>query len=256
MQGQSVDLSNLKIKDIDIDEENNTAVVELNEDELKNVESVRYKILYFAENDNTGKMEALFLGNESDVEVDRQTGTFKIHFNNKKLFALNGTPMAMQVVSDATRKNKDGKKVGGQDICVSNILLNGNPYKLFFARNYPNEKITIIGAVPTNDGTATLPSGELESLKKGDVVTPLYIHFHDEKANYASGKSITIGDNPKFEMISIKNGVFGYMFEFVNPINDSGNINAKEGAICKFKNGKIVKVIHSDYFDDISDLEE
>ena len=255
MQGRSVDLSNLKLKGVGINEENNSVSVELSEDELKNVANVRYKIFFIAENDNTKKMEALFLGNESDVEIDRPNGTFRIHFNGKKLLALNGNPMAFQVVSDATRKNKDGKKVSGQDICVSNILLNGNPYKLFFARNYPNEKITVIGAVPTNDGTATLPSDELESLKKGDVITPLYIHVHDEKANYAKFKSTTIGDNPKFEMFSIKNGVFGYVFEFVNPVDDEGNVATKEGAVCKFKDGKIVKVIHSDYFDDLSDLE-
>lgn len=63
------------------------------------------------------------------------------------------------------------KKVVGNDICVSPILLNGEVHKLFFARNYPSGKITLIGAVPVpknDDKTplATLPSGELKSLKK------------------------------------------------------------------------------------------
>lgn len=138
-------------------------------------------------------------------------------------------------------------------------MINGEAYRLFFSRSYPNAKVTLIGAVPVpkNDNTplATLPSGKLESLKKGDVVTPLYIYFKDEKAGYTPGIPITIGDNPKLEMSTLRNGIFGYIFEFVNPVG-SQNTFAREGVICKIKDGKIVKAIHSNDFESPGDLED
>ena len=171
---------------------------------------------------------------------------------------LDGKPLLVQVTSDATRKGKNGKKVSGNDICVSPILLNGEAYRLFFSRSYPNGKVTLIGAVPISkdDKTplATLPSGELKSLNKGDIVTPLYAYSKDEKAAYAKGNPITIGDKPKMEMSTLQNGIFGYLFEFVNPVGNQ-NTFAREGAIVKIKKGKVVKAIHSDDFESPVDLE-
>lgn len=229
----------------------------------------------------------LFLGSDSDIKENRQTGTFELNFN-KKWLCLDNNPFYFQVVSDATRKNKNGKKISGNDICMAPILLNGQPYKLFFSRSYPNEKVTVIGLVKNEDREIflksgnipferQLPNGDLKGLKKGDIVTPLYFYVKEDEIDdskpfenmtneekialvekiTARGKSITIGDKPKFEMANLYNGIFAYVFEFVNSIGDaSNNVITKEGAVCKVKNGKIVKVIHSEYFDDISDLED
>ena len=260
---------------VKVDDEQNTANIEINRDDLKGVERVRYQLLYIVpRNDDTRKMDMVILGSDSDIEEDRSTGTFKINFNSKKWATINGNnPLYVQVVSDSTRKSKDGKKIGGNDMCMSPILLNGKPYKLFFSRNYPSEKITIIGVVPNEDGKVTLPSGNLESLKNGDIVTPLYFYLKAETLESsqsvknmtpqeqkslaeklsAKGKPIVIGNNPKIEMKALSDGIFGYMFEFVNPI-DYRNTIANEGVICQIKNGKIVKVMHSDHFDDVSDL--
>lgn len=102
----------------------------------------------------------------------------------------------------------------------------------------------------------TLPSGELKSLKKGDIVTPLYAYVKDAKAEYAKGYAITIGDKPKFEMSTLQNGIFGYVFEFVNPIDSSKKVFTRDGAVVKIKNGKIVKVKSSDDFESPGDLED
>ena len=260
MRGTTVDLSGLRNQTVEVDPEKKTAKIELSEEELANVESVRYQLIYvMPRNDGSEKMDAMLLGSDSDVEENRETGTVTISFNSQKWVMLDGNPLLVQVTSDATRKGKNGKKVSGNDICVSPILLNGEAYRLFFSRSYPNAKVTLIGAVPIpkNDNTplATLPSGELESLKKGDVVTPLYIYFKDEKAEYTPGIPITIGDNPKLEMSTLRNGIFGYIFEFVNPVG-SQNTFAREGVICKIKDGKIVKAIHSDDFESPGDLED
>lgn len=262
MQGKSVNLSSLRDTIVDVDEEKKTATIELSEDDLDKIESIRYQLIYIMpRNDGSEEMDAALLGSDTDIEENRQTGTFTISFNSQKWVTLNENPLLVQVVSDATRKNKNGKKVGGNDICVSPILLNGEVYKLFFSRSYPSEKITLIGAVPVpqnDDKTplATLPSGELKSLNKGDIVTPLYAYLKDEKAKYARGYAITIGDKPKMEMVTLQNGIFGYIFEFVNPIDAGKNAIAREGAIVKIKHGKIIKAIHSIDFESPGDLED
>ena len=260
MQGKSIDLSSLKDEIVEVDEEKKTATIELSEEDLSKVESVRYQLIYvIPRNDGSEKMDALLLGSDTDIEENRPAGTFTISFNSQKWVMLNENPLLVQVVSDSTRKNKSGKKVDGNDICVSPILLNGEAYRLFFSRKYPNEKLTLIGAVPisTDDKKplATLPSGELKSLKKGDIVTPLYVYSKDEKAEWVKGNPITIGDKPKMEMSTLQNGIFGYLFEFVNPIDDGKNAVAREGAVVKIKKGKVVKAIPSDDFESPGDLE-
>lgn len=277
VKNPSINIAGLREKSIEVDEENKTAVVELTEDELSNIDSVCYQRVYLMpRNDGMERTDFLLLGNESDVSEDSQ-GTFKINFNNNKWYMLNGNLLYVQVVSDSTRKNKNGKKISGNDICISPILINGEPYKLFFSRSYPNEKITIIGVISYKDSQPTsLPSGNWESLKKGDAVTPLYFNLKaetienskpleamtvEEQNNLilsmlAKGKTIIIGDNPKIEMNNLSDGFYGYFFEFVNPINDKVNVATNEFVICKVKNGKFVKVKHALDIDNFSDLED
>ncbi|MBQ7705515.1 MAG: hypothetical protein IJT73_08840 [Selenomonadaceae bacterium] len=282
-EDSAFNLSELASIRVEVDEDKKTATIELDEDEQKGVEGVRYMLsLFVPRNDDNEKFNMLVLGEDSDIKEDRATGTFELTLkDNKKWLLFEDQPLAIQVVSDATRKNKSGKKISGNDICITPILLNGEPYKLFLSRSYPNEKITVIGAVPNVNGQVTLPSGRLESLKKGDIVTPLYIYVKDVKAETmenskpfndmtaeekikfmaeitGKGRPITIGDKLKFEMAPIRNGIFGYFFEFVNPIgnNRQNNVLAEEGAICKIKNGKIVTVKHSDDVEKLSDLEK
>ena len=269
-------LSKLADVNVEVDENKKTASIELDEDQQKGVDSVRYQLVYFVPHNN-GKVDAVLLGNNSEVEENRQEGTFKIDLNGKKWVTLDGVPLFVQVDSDSTRKNKNGKKVSGKDMCISYILLNDKPYKLFFSRNYPSEKITVIGVVPTDDGNeSTLPSGQLESLKKGDVVVPLYVYVTEETAEiskpfeemtideqiaiakeiFRKGKAITIGEKPKIEMSTLYNGHLGYMFEFVNPIGVQ-NTFTDEGAACKLKDGKIVKVVEVDFsIDNFSEIVE
>ena len=276
VEGQRFNIAGLREKPVEVDEENKTAVVELSEDELSSIDSVRYQRVYIVpHNDGTERMDVMFLGSESNVAEDSQ-GTFKVTFNNNKWYMLNGNPLYVQVVADATRKNKNGKKISGNDICISPILINGEPYKLFFSRSYPNEKITIIGVISyKNSNRTALPSGNWESFKKGDVVMPLYFNLKAETIENSKpfetmtneeqnsliqtmltrGKSIIIGDNPKIEMRNLSDGFYGYLFEFVNPINDQRNVMTNDGVICKVKNGKIVKVKHFNDIDNLSDLE-
>ena len=262
VQEKSIDLSELKDEPVFVDPEKKTARVELSEEELKNVESVRYQILYlrpYKDNNYVERLKVLLLGDDSDMKEDRQTGTFEGVFPNKWI-VLDGNPLLVQVVSDSTRKDKNGKKVSGKDLCVSPISLNGEWCKLFFSRSYPNEKITLIGVVTYND--SKLPSGEIKSLKKGDVVTPLYVRLDLSEApddfigEMAEGYPITIGDKPKIEKGTLPNGRYAYVFRFVNPVDDRGDVITMQSAIFKIKDGKVVEVKDAELIEGISDLED
>ena len=279
-QDSVFNLSELSDIDIELDEDKKTATIEIDEEKQKGIERVRYQLWHIIpRDDDSEKMNALLLGSDSELEENRQAGTFKISFNGKKWVTLDGNPLYIQVVSDSTHKDKNGKKISGSDICLSPILLNGEPYKMFFSRSYPNQKITLIGVVKNEDGKVTLPSGDLKSFEKGDIVTPLYIYvksedienfsenskpveemtFDEQKnliANFTvRGTPITIGDKPKFEMSTLYNGIFGYAFEFVNPIGGK-NVIAENSVACKIKNGKIIKVSILNDLGDIGDLED
>ena len=276
VQDYSIDINYLTNKLVEVDKKNKTAKVELTEDDLKNVESVRYQIIYLPlHNDGTNRVDAMFLGNSNELQEDRQKGIFKINLNDQKIVTLDGVPLWVQIVSDSTRKDKNGKKIKGKDICTSPILLNEKPYKLFFTRSYPSGKIMLIGVAPNDpkDNESNLPSGELRNLKKGDVVIPQYFYLTEENVEnlekvenlkskpveeitekdkgiiselFRKGKAITIGDKSRIEMRPINKGLFGYLFEFVNPISGE-SVFMNEGVVCEIKNGEIIHVEDYDF---------
>lgn len=279
IQRQSVDLSSLKDTPIFVDEDKKIARVEIGEEDLKRLDSVRYQIAYLKPNfDSEGneRLAAWFLGGDNAIKENRQAGAFESAFNGKWV-TLDGQPLFTQVVSDATRKNKNGKKIGGNDICIAPIWLNDKPYKLFFSRKYPSGKITVIGAVP-NDGKITLPNNEIESLKKGDIVIPQYYLMNpsmDEIENSAMpnvenmtpeqqqaymskfivrGNAITIGDKPKIETGVLRDGLYLYVFQFVNPMDQS--VLPQGGVVFKLKDGNVVGVKHVEDLETFSDLED
>lgn len=54
-------------------------------------------------------------------------------------------------------------------------------------------------------------------------------------------------------MKTLYNGIFGYLFEFVNPAGK--NIFVNRAVACKIKKGKIVAVKDFDAMDNISDFD-
>lgn len=188
-----------------------------------------------------------------------QTGEFESAFRGKWIkFAGNVIPV--YIISDATKKNTRGKKVGGNKLCIIPVQINGQPYKLFPSCKYPSEKFTVIGTTRNFDMKVTLPIGELRGLQKGDVVTPICNQAKiSEDGSYGFdgvlGAPITIGDEtPKFELGALPDGKYAYIFEFVNPIGVTdtntltNNAFTKTGTIFTVEDDNIVEVQH---FDDI-----
>lgn len=259
------DLSGLANETVYIDEDKKTAWIELSEDKRKGLESVQCQLLrvrVMQEADGTEKLDGLLLGGNSNMSANWQTGMFESSFRGKWI-TLGGNTIFVQIVSDSTKKDKNGKKIGGTELYVAPILLNEEPYKLFISCDYPREKFTIIGATKNEDAKVSLPSGEIRGFSKGDVVTPTYIYFkisEDEVENLSTvpGSPITIGDSlPKVEMSNLPDGTYFYLFEFVNPIGGkNNNVFAKEIAVFKVADGKVVEAKHLDDVEELAELKD
>lgn len=77
MRGKSVNLSKFRDEIVEVDEEKKTAEIELSKEDLEKVESVRYQLIgIIPRNDGSEKMDALLLGSDTNIEENRQTGTF------------------------------------------------------------------------------------------------------------------------------------------------------------------------------------
>ena len=272
MQDKSVDLSGLKDTAVEVDEEKKIASIEISEEYMKIIGSVRYQVAYlkpYSDADGNEKLAALVLGSDNAVKENLKANTFESAFNGKWI-TFEGKPLFVQIVSDATQKNKNGKKVKGNDICVTPVLINNEAYKLYFARSYPSGKITLIGAVsiPEKGSENLLPDSNLKSLKKGDVVVPLYGQINrsveeienaksgNDMLEWVKGTPITIGNKPKVETSTLIDGLYFYGFYFVSPINDNEFVAPKSGVVFKLKNGSIVGVKSVEDLEDFSDLEE
>ena len=270
LKDKNFDLSNLKDVPVVVDANKKTAQIEIDAKDLQCIEDVRCQMIWarvLPDDDGVEKLQAISLGEDSNMKEDWKNGRFESVFRNKWI-TLDDNLLFVQLVYDSTVKNKAGKKISGSEFYVSPVLLNGQPYKLFFTYDYPNENLTLIGATPNEDGKIALPSTMLEGLENGDVVTPIYDYFamtdeelksksqsgqnqSDENLT-ATGNQITISSNSKIEIQTIPDGKYLYVFEFVNPTGGE-NETTNAGAVFTVKNGKVVDTKH---FNDIKELND
>ena len=121
-------------------------------------------------NDNKNYMVCLFLGQNADIESDWELGEFTSKFRGDWL-QIDGNPVYVYIASEATRDTDGNKR--GSDLYLIPILLNGQFANLLFSYDYSNNEYSIIGARP--ESNAVVPVSEIYGLKKGDVVTPIFM---------------------------------------------------------------------------------
>ncbi len=182
-------LSELKDAFVEVNENKKTAWVELDEDQCKKIEGVRFNLVQVQAIED--KLQGRVLGVDSGMRADWKAGKFESTFDGKWI-AIEGQPVFAQVVSGAARANKRGKKIGGSEICSIPILLNNKMCMLFVTCEYPKEKFTVIGAVPIVNERGQIvvdekrrllvdekgmPRGLLYGFNPGDVVTPIQVKF-------------------------------------------------------------------------------
>lgn len=55
-------------------------------------------IYFIPSDDGSEKFSSVYLGSDSDIEENRQNGTFKISFSGKKWVTLDGEPLWVEVI--------------------------------------------------------------------------------------------------------------------------------------------------------------
>lgn len=292
-------LSSLEKTPVEVDPIKMTAKITLDADIRKGVESVQGLLVsneIIKNSDGTKSAKIWLLGTDSGIKENLNDGTFESTFRGKWVM-FEGQPLNIFVLSDATRKNKYGKKVGGTELLYTLLMINDKTHEMFISCKYPDEKLTIIG---TRELPETLSDEErkkleelgkyrtinnnLNALKKGDVVIPVYFTFEfnekniiaylddqaqkiygknygdltdeqkesipkplDKFINLPLGSPITIGDKQKIEWGNLPDGRYTWHFNFINPVNEGAMTD--ECAYFTVKNGIIVEVHHGNIKD-------
>lgn len=126
--------------------------------------------LQTVEINNEKYLAALFLGQNTDLKSDWDLGKFESNFHGDWL-TIDNNPVFVQVISQATQDAEGNKS--GSDFYHVPILLNGKLSTLLVTYNYSTQKFNILGAKP--DTNSLVPVNEIEGLKKGDVVIPIFL---------------------------------------------------------------------------------
>lgn len=270
--GSIFDISEFSEVEVHIDEKNKSARIEPDENQRNRIENVRCQLIRVETSEDNDRLIGSYLGVYNGVKENWQTGTFESTFRDKWL-TMDGNLVSVQIISDSTKRNKSGKKIGGSELYAIPVNLNGSRCAVLISCSYPNEKFRLIGARPILEEEQTTLAGNLLSLGKGDVIEPYYMPFNvseedieeiEEKAREEYGKNLselpiniqrnllaghvdletgnpfTTGDSPKIEMGTLPDGKYAYIFEFVTPVG--GEVRTAQVAAFMIKDGKIASV--------------
>lgn len=197
---------------VQLDKEGN-AFVQLTPEQMELLSSVHCQLAYIdADND-----VILYLGSDSDVNANWNTGTFTDNFRGVWPM-LDGHPVYVEI----TEEND------GYNLYSIPIKLNGVECNLQVAYVYAEEKYYILGARHGLDNNG-MSNRELIKLRAGDEITTLHygmtISGADEEFTQVEVDTFTIGDNPQIKDEKIGDGNYAYGFEFMTPTDESALSN-------------------------------
>ncbi|MBQ6296563.1 MAG: hypothetical protein IJK81_02590 [Selenomonadaceae bacterium] len=162
-------ISDFSEVEVQLDERNKTAWIKLDENQLNRIENVRCQLIRTETAEGSDRLIGSYLGSDNSMNGNWQTGKFENTLRGKWL-KIDGNIVSAQLLSDSTKRNKRGKKVGGSELYAIPINLNGASYAVLASCSYPNEKFRIIGARPIEEAQSTL-AGTLFALNKGDALS-------------------------------------------------------------------------------------
>ncbi|MCR5834833.1 MAG: clostripain [Selenomonadaceae bacterium] len=206
------DVTQLEDMKVDLDKDNN-ATVHLTQDQMDLLSSVHCQLIYMSLEDDL----MLYLGSDSDINADWDTGTFTDNFRGVWPM-LNGHPVYVEI----TEEND------GYNLYSIPIKLNGVECNLQVAYVYAEEKYYILGARKGLDNNG-MSDRNLIKLKDGDEITTLHyamtISGDDEDFTQVEAETFTINANPEIKDEPLGDGNYAYAFEFINPNDDSALSN-------------------------------
>lgn len=242
----------------------------LTPEQLESVSHVRCAVLVGVDPQNTELTEALgvkdaaavYIGNDVNVKVDWQAGTFKDNFNAKwSMFdghiVLLHTDFSTQ---DYILYTVPIYHKRGDDDREERILK--------VAYSIPDQKYFILGVCDDVDENG-VPSGTIDALEAGDEITPMFLAMvpkgsKDVDENPAlkkfemttkdgnkidgylmqtEGATFTVSENSKIEDRPLPNAPYGYGFMFYSPDGNKDNFATSQGVYFEVKDGKVVNAV-------------
>ncbi len=203
---------------VDIDNEG-TAFVQLSADATDMLSAVHCQLIYIDEAQDI----MLCLGSDSNIVADWETGRFGDNFFGTWPM-LEGHPVYVEITYEGTEEENF-------NLYSIPIKLNGVRCNLQVVYDFKTEKYRILGARKDDkEGIASLvASRELIKLKEGDTITTLHygmtLSGPDTEPTEVEVDTFTIGANPVVKDENVGDGVYGYFFEFIDPLNESALSN-------------------------------
>ena len=201
-------ISDLEDKTVDIDNEG-SAFVTLSEQQMDQLATVRCHLIYVDVDDDV----VLYLGSDSNVIADWETGVFKDNFQ-ATWGMLDGHVVYVEITSEEDDYN----------IYSVPIKLNGMDCNLQITYDFNTEKYKVLGARKDTD-KGEPADRNLIKIKAGDKITTkvnaMPISGENNDFTTYEIETFTVGNELTFEDQPLGDGEYGYFFEFVTPDNDS-----------------------------------
>ena len=235
----------------------------LTPEQLESVSHVRCAVLVWVDPQNVELMEALgvkdaaavYIGNDVNVKVDWQAGTFKDNFNAK--WSMFDGHIVLLHTDFST-----------QDYILYTVPIYHNDEEriLKVAYSIPNQEYFILGVCDDVDENG-IPSGTIDALEAGDEIAPLFGAIAPEgskdvdenpalrvemptkdgnKIGYlleTQGATFTVSENSKIEDRPLPNAPYIYGFVFYSPDGDKDNVANSQVVWFEVKDGKVVNAV-------------
>ncbi len=204
------------------------ATVKLNEAQLDLVSAVHCNLVLM----DLQKDRLVYLGSDGNVEADWGKGVFKDNFQGTWPM-LDGHPIYIEIIA----------REDGYNLYSVPIKLNGEACNLQVSYNFKTKKYKIQGARQGIDNHG-MADRNLRKLKKGDKITTIHysmsISGNDDNFHPVDGDTFTVEDKPKIADGELKDGRYGYLFEFISPNGGSALSTLVQFAL---KKGKVTTTV-------------
>ena len=184
------------------------AVVQLNADQMDIVSEIRCHLTYTDPEKNV----RVYLGSDTDLIVDWANGLIKDNFQGNWPM-LDGHPLYLEILTSDENYN----------LYSSPIKLNGEKCNLLFAYSFEDNAFHVLGARKESDENGFADRNYM-NLKEGDKITTiryvLDLSGKDDDFLPMDAETFTVGKDSILTDGRLKDGSYGYLFEFIAP-NDA-----------------------------------
>ncbi len=207
------DVAQLEDLPVDIDKDGN-AFVKLDESATDLLSAIHCNLIYMSVEDDI----MLFLGSDSNIDANWETGVFKDNFDGTWPM-LDGHPVYIEITAEEDDYN----------LYSIPIKLNGELCNLQVSYTYADGAYHILGARRGLEANG-MSSRRLIRLKAGDEITTIHYAMtisddHDDDFKPVEVDTFRIGRNPQVKDEEVGDGSYGYAFEFLTPNGESALSN-------------------------------